>query len=79
MGIVSNKKISNNEESIGTIIIRWIVGLTLILLGSILGVSWLIFCFGSVIVGILLLIFCPDCLLFPFGLVALGVCAIKDC
>ena len=42
------------------------VGLAFIVLGIFLEVTWLGFCFGSVIIGILLLIFAPRILFFPF-------------
>ena len=44
-----------------------IIGLSLIALGVFLEVMWLGFCFGSVIIGILLLIFAPSILFFPFS------------
>ena len=43
-----------------------IVGLIFIILGIFLEVTWLGICFGSVIIGILLLIFAPRILFFPF-------------
>jgi len=43
-------------------------GLGLWVLGVTLGVSWLVFCFGSVIVGLLLLFLAPGLLLAPFGI-----------
>ncbi|MEA1982647.1 MAG: molecular chaperone DnaJ [Campylobacterota bacterium] len=42
-------------------------GLALIALGIFLEVMWLGFCFGSVLIGILLLIFAPRILFFPFN------------
>ncbi len=44
-----------------------IVGFAFIALGIFLEVMWLGFCFGSVIVGILLLVFAPRILFFPFN------------
>ncbi|WP_455756711.1 J domain-containing protein [Sulfurimonas sp.] len=44
-----------------------IIGLLLIALGIFLEVMWLGFCFGSIIIGILLLIFAPSILFFPFN------------
>jgi len=43
-----------------------IIGLSFIALGIFLEVMWLGFVFGSVIIGILLLIFAPRILFFPF-------------
>ena len=42
-------------------------GFAFIALGIFLEVMWLGFCFGSVIIGILLLIFAPRILFFPFN------------
>ena len=42
-------------------------GLAIIALGIFLEVMWLGFCFGSVLIGILLLIFAPRILFFPFN------------
>ena len=42
-------------------------GFALIALGIFLEVMWLGFCFGSVIIGIILLIFAPRILFFPFN------------
>ncbi|QSZ42100.1 DnaJ domain-containing protein [Sulfurimonas aquatica] len=43
------------------------VGFLLIALGIFLEVMWLGFCFGSIIIGILLLVFAPRILFFPFN------------
>lgn len=43
-----------------------IFGFAIIALGIFLEVMWLGFCFGSIIIGILLLIFAPRILFFPF-------------
>jgi len=43
-----------------------ILGLAFIALGIFLEVMWLGFCFGSIVIGILLLIFAPRILFFPF-------------
>lgn len=48
--------------------VRIILGLSLISFGVFLQVLWLIFCFGSIFVGILLLLFAPSILFFPFNL-----------
>jgi hypothetical protein len=47
-------------------LIRALVGISLIGLGIFLEILWLGVCFGTVIIGILLLIFAPQILFFPF-------------
>jgi hypothetical protein len=47
--------------------IRKLFGFTFIILGIVLEVMWLSFCFGSIIIGILLLLFAPRILFFPFN------------
>ena len=44
-----------------------VIGLAVIALGIFLEVMWLGLCFGTVIIGILLLIFAPSILFFPFN------------
>lgn len=44
-----------------------ILGLVIIAFGVFLEFMWLGFCFGSIIIGILLLIFAPSILFFPFN------------
>jgi hypothetical protein len=46
---------------------KLILGLIIIAFGIFLEVMWLGFCFGSIVVGILLLIFAPSVLIFPFN------------
>lgn len=46
---------------------KMLFGLFLISFGVFLEVFWIIFCFSSIIVGILLLIFAPSILFFPFN------------
>lgn len=46
---------------------RAILGFAVIALGIFLEVMWLGFCFGSIIIGILLLLFAPSILFFPFN------------
>jgi len=46
---------------------RKIIGYSIIALGIFLEVMWLGFCFGSIVIGILLLIFAPRILFFPFN------------
>lgn len=43
-----------------------LVGSSVIVTGVMLQLTWFAFCFGSVIIGILLLLFAPGILLFPF-------------
>jgi len=47
--------------------LRKLIGLLIIALGIFLEITWLGFCFGSIIIGILLLIFAPSILFFPFS------------
>jgi len=57
---------------------RKIIGFALIALGIFLEFLWLGICFGSVIIGILLLIFAPRILFFPFNFfLVLGIVTIK--
>jgi len=46
--------------------------------GGTAGVAWLAFCFGSVIIGILLLFFAPAILLLPFEVAIYGIALIKN-
>jgi DnaJ domain len=46
---------------------RKIIGFALIALGIFLEITWLGICFGSIIIGVLLLIFAPRILFFPFN------------
>lgn len=50
--------------------IQIILGLFLWGVAISIGISWLAFCFGSVIIGILLLIFAPHILSLPFLVVS---------
>lgn len=47
-------------------IIQIACGIGLWVFGISIGIAWLTFCFGSVIIGILLLFFAPQILLLPF-------------
>jgi len=53
-------------------IARFLINTILFLISVALTISWLVFCFGSVIIGVLLLIFAPDVFLLPMGLFLLG-------
>ncbi|NOR57054.1 MAG: DnaJ domain-containing protein [Sulfurimonas sp.] len=46
---------------------RKIIGFALIALGIFLEITWFGICFGSIIIGVLLLIFAPRILFFPFN------------
>lgn len=50
-------------------IIQIILGISLWVIAIIVELSWLALCFGSVIIGILLLIFAPYLLLLPMALI----------
>jgi hypothetical protein len=59
--------------------IRKLIGLSLISLGIFLEVLWLGVCFGTVIIGIVLLIFAPQILFFPFTFfLVLGMAFLKS-
>lgn len=47
---------------------KTILGLIIIAFGLFIQISWFIFCFGSIFVGILLLIFAPSILFLPFNI-----------
>lgn len=55
-----------------------IIGIALIALGIFLEFMWLGICFGSIIIGVLLLIFAPRILFFPFNFfLVLGLATIN--
>lgn len=57
---------------------RKIIGFALIALGIFLEITWLGICFGSIVIGILLLIFAPRILFFPFNFfLVLGLATIN--
>lgn len=47
--------------------IKKLFGVAFIIAGIVLEVIWLGFCFGSIVIGILLLLFAPRILFFPFN------------
>ena len=53
-------------------------GLAWIAIGLIAGTSWIVFCFGSVIGVILILLFAPALLFLPFGLSAYGLAILNQ-
>jgi hypothetical protein len=48
-------------------ILQIILGVTVFIGGIVLGCTWVAFCFGSVVIGVLLLLFKPTVLLLPFS------------
>ncbi|GHV06621.1 hypothetical protein AGMMS50229_11740 [Campylobacterota bacterium] len=52
---------------------RAILGIGLIVLGIVLEIAWLGFCFGSVIAVVLMLIFAPKLLLLPMPITFAGL------
>ncbi len=57
-------------------ILKFLIGITMIVGGILLEISWLALCFGSVIVGIVLLLFAPYILFLPFTVGVYGGLAI---
>lgn len=55
-----------------TAILCIIWGATWMIIGALAGVSWIAFCFGSVIAVVLILLFAPPLLFLPFGLSVYG-------
>lgn len=49
-----------------------LVGAAIFLLGIAAGVAWIVFCFGTVIIGLILLFFLPAILFAPFGICSIG-------
>ncbi len=57
-----------------------ILGTGFIIGGILLGITWLGICFGSVVLGLILLIFAPHILLIPFILgFNIGIELISSC
>lgn len=54
------------------------LGLGIIIGFSAAGVAWVGACFATVIIGVLLLIFAPHILLFPFGIALHGIAYIES-
>lgn len=48
----------------------WIFGASLVVLGVVVELAWLEICFGSVILGIVLLLFVPWILILPLGFIS---------
>ncbi len=56
-----------------------LIGIALIISAFIVEILWLGFCFGSVIIGILLLIFAPGILFLPFNVIfGLGIAFLSE-
>ncbi len=53
-------------------IFKIILGAGMIVGGILIELTWLAFCFGTVVVGLLLLIFMPGILLAPFNIGFVG-------
>ena len=61
-------------------IFKYLIGAALIIGGIIVEASWLVICFGSVILGLALLFFAPGILFFPFTFgTATGMAFIVTC
>jgi len=50
-----------------------VLGLAIIIGAGAAGIAWVAACFSTVIIGILLPLFAPSILLFPFGLAVYGI------
>lgn len=60
-------------------ILKIFIGLALLLFGTPLALSWIAFCFGTVIIGIALLFFAPQILFTPLvASVGLGFVFIRE-
>lgn len=57
-------------------IFKIILGATMIIGGVLVEIAWLGLCFGTVIIGIVMLIFSPGLLLMPFNIGVIGGIAI---
>jgi len=61
-------------------IFKILIGSALIIGGVLVEITWLGICFGTVILGIVLLFFAPDILLAPFTIgVGLGMAFLASC
>lgn len=61
-------------------IIKWIIGAGIIVGAVIIEISWLAICFGSVLLGIVLLIFAPSILFAPFTIgTTIGIALMASC
>lgn len=54
------------------------LGIAIILGFGAIGVAWVTACFATVVVGILLAIFAPGILLFPFGIAMNGIAYVES-
>ena len=55
-----------------------LVGLAMVISGVVLTGLWIGFCFGTVIVGILLLLFAPPILLLPYAFISMAGWRVMD-
>ncbi|NBL00018.1 MAG: hypothetical protein EOM50_18815 [Erysipelotrichia bacterium] len=61
-------------------IFKVLIGSAMIIGGILLEIAWLGVCFGTVIVGVVMLIFAPELLLIPFTIGVMGgIATIASC
>ena len=61
-------------------ILKWIIGVCIIIGAVIIEISWLAICFGSVVLGIVLLLFAPHILFAPFTIgTTAGLLLMSEC
>ncbi len=61
-------------------IFKVLIGSAMIIGGRLLEIAWLGVCFGTVIVGVVMLIFAPELLLIPFTIGVMGgIATITSC
>ena len=61
-------------------IFKVLIGSSMIIGGILLEIAWLGVCFGTVIVGVVMLIFAPELLLMPFTIGVMGgIATIASC
>lgn len=53
-------------------IVQIAIGLALIVGGALAGIAWLTLCFGTVVIGIVLLLLAPHILVLPLSLCGIG-------
>lgn len=60
--------------------LKWIIGVGIIIGAVIVEISWLAICFGSIILGVVLLFFATDILFAPFTIgTTAGLLLMSDC
>ena len=61
-------------------IFKVLIGSAMIIGGILLEIAWLGVCFGTVIVGVVMLIFAPELMLIPFTIGVMGgIATITSC